>query len=341
MRVLKLPKVNQDEFVLALQEFGEVHIPMAKGKDNYIFGKMEDPQDMAWEYLRTITPPKKYMTPPKETLVSYDTNMGYEEVDPEYPERQILFGVHPCDIHGIKILDMIFDGEYNDTYYYKRRKDVAIIGLSCTPDDKCFCRSMGTDFVETGFDLFLSELEKSYLVAVGSGFGDQIIQHTQDLLRTPTDDDRREYLETRNSRREEFQVELDTSDLPYILDLERESEVWDEIGAQCLVCGSCSMVCPTCYCFNIYDKQNLDGQTGDRMREWDSCLFKNYTRVAGGETFRDTRADRVKNRYLHKQRHFVEEFGRPSCVGCGRCIDACPAGINVVEVFQRLRGVTT
>ena len=339
MKVVKLPKGNRDEFILALQKFGEVHIPQAKGKESYHFAKMKDPADIAWDYLRTITPPKKYLTPPREALLDYHVSEGYQEVEAEYPERQILFGLHPCDIHGIKIMDMIFNGTYNDTYYFKRRKDVVIIGLSCIPDEKCFCRSMDTDFVESGFDLFLSELHDSYLVAVGTGMGDQIIQETQDLLREPTTSDRQEYLEIRNERKEQFQVELDTSDLPYILDLEAGSEVWDEIGAQCLVCGSCSMVCPTCYCFNIYDKQHLDGESGERVREWDSCLFKNYTRVAGGETFRDTRADRVKNRYLHKQRHFVEEYGRPSCVGCGRCIDACPSGINVVEVFQRLRGV--
>ena len=338
MRVLKLPKKNRNEFIQRLQDFGDVHIPVSKGKDNFVFKKMETPEQIAWDYLRTIVPPKKYVTPPKESLVSYQLNEGYEETDHAYEKTQIIFGLHPCDIHGLNIMDMVYDGEYDDKYYFKHRKDLAVIGLSCTPDDKCFCRSMGTDSVDSGYDLFLSELEDSYMVAVGTGLGDQIIQSAKHLLRESNEQDRREYLESRNKRKDQFQIELDTSDLPYILDLEKESEIWDEIGAQCMVCGSCSMVCPTCYCFNMYDQQNLDGESGERFREWDSCLFKNYTRVAGGETFRDTRADRVKNRYVHKQGHFVEEYGRPSCVGCGRCIDACPAGINVVEVFQRLRG---
>jgi len=338
MRVLKLPKKNREKFVISLQHFGQVHIPKAKGKESYIYDTMTDPGEIAWDYLRTIVPPKKYVTPPRECLLKYDQESGYDEPPVEFEERQILFGLHPCDIHGLQIMDLVYDGEYDDPYYFKRRKDLVVIGLSCTPDDKCFCRSMDTDSVEKGFDLFLSELEESYLVAIGSGLGDQIVQYTSDLLEQATSGDRKEYLQTRNARKEQFEIEFDTSDLPYILDLESESEVWDEIGAQCLCCGSCSMVCPTCTCFNIYDRQNEDGGSGARLREWDCCLFKNYTRVAGGETFRDSRADRVKNRYLHKQRHFVEEFGRPSCVGCGRCIDACPAGINAVEVFQRIRG---
>ncbi|HKJ66578.1 MAG TPA: 4Fe-4S dicluster domain-containing protein [bacterium] len=339
MKVLKLPKENREKFARALQYFGDVHIPVARGKESFVFKKMSDPADIAWEYLRTIAPPKKYILPSREALLRYDETAGYEAVEPGYDRTQILFGLHPCDIHGLSIMDMVYDGEYNDTYYFQRRKDIAVIGLSCTPDDKCFCRSMGTDSVDSGYDLFLSELEESYMIAVGTGFGDQMVSHTRHLLHESTGEDRKEYLQRRNERKDQFQIELDTSDLPYILDLEKGSEVWDDIGAQCLVCGSCSMVCPTCSCFNMYDRQNLDGVSGERFREWDSCLFKNYTRVAGGETFRDTRADRVKNRYVHKQGHFVEEYGRPGCVGCGRCIDACPAGINVVEVFQRLRGV--
>ncbi len=63
-----------------------------------------------------------------------------------------------------------------------------------------------------------------------------------------------------------------------------------------------------------------------------------YALVAGGHNFREKRADRVKNRYYHKQEAFVREFGMPSCVGCGRCIENCPTGINVVEVFQYVRG---
>jgi sulfhydrogenase subunit beta (sulfur reductase) len=61
--------------------------------------------------------------------------------------------------------------------------------------------------------------------------------------------------------------------------------------------------------------------------------------VASGENFRKTRDSRVKFRFYHKQRGFVAEYGRPSCVGCGRCIAACPAGIDIVKVIDTLREV--
>jgi ferredoxin len=61
-------------------------------------------------------------------------------------------------------------------------------------------------------------------------------------------------------------MQLDTPDLPYILELQRESEVWEELGKKCLCCGSCSMVCPTCSCFNVFDTLNLDAKSGERIR---------------------------------------------------------------------------
>jgi sulfhydrogenase subunit beta (sulfur reductase) len=191
--------------------------------------------------------------------------------------------------------------------------------------------------VDEGFDLFLTPLDGRLLVTIGSARGDDIVRANSALFEPTTPQDTRDYLDRLKVREKAFTLSMDVTDLPYVLELKKDDPVWDELGKKCLCCGSCSMVCPTCTCFNVMDELPKEG-TAERVRFWDACLYREYALVAGGHNFRGDRADRVKNRYYHKQEAFVREFGMPSCVGCGRCIENCPTGINVVEVFRYVRG---
>jgi sulfhydrogenase subunit beta (sulfur reductase) len=75
---------------------------------------------------------------------------------------------------------------------------------------------------------------------------------------------------------------------------------------------------------------------GRRDRVWDSCMFVDYSLVAGGHNFRASRANRLKLWYGHKLKTFGKDYGRPGCVGCGRCVDTCPVEINVLTVSDAL-----
>ncbi len=46
------------------------------------------------------------------------------------------------------------------------------------------------------------------------------------------------------------------------------SRLWEELGKRCLACGSCTNVCPTCYCFNVTDSMELSGKLATRTRAW-------------------------------------------------------------------------
>lgn len=340
MKIVAMPKENLAKFIGCLSVFGEVHGPTERGEKSFVFAPVEDFSEIVLDYTRTILPPKKYFLKPTDVMFNFSAEKGYEVPDDEPAKRRVIFGVHPCDIHGLKILDLVFGGRYVDPYYFTRRSSAVIIGLDCIPDDLCFCLSTGTDFVDTGFDLFLSDIGDSYLVRVGTSIGDDIVKATDSLFREVEERDRQDYKTRSTQRRASFKTEIQLQDLPEIMDLEYESHVWQEVGEKCLSCGTCSMVCPTCCCYAVFDELHLDANSGQRKRIWDSCLFKDYALVAGGHNFRAERSSRVKNRYFHKQRGFVSQYGRPSCVGCGRCKAYCPAEIDIVDVVSKLRSET-
>lgn len=338
MKILKLPKAKLDFFASVVQQFGEVHAPVEQdGK--YAFKRLSRWSEARLDYTRTILSPKKYVLPPRETLFRFREGEGYVPCTDNLDKRIVLFGVHACDIYALNILDRVFSGKYEDPYYQARRKNLVIIGIDCQPDEHCFCRSMRADFVDHGFDLFLYDLGDYYLTFVGTALGDDMVLATGPLFENVTAADIDEYKLRSSNKQKAFQLDVEIRDLPEIFEMEYQSESWAELGETCLSCGSCSMVCPTCYCYDVADDTQLGSRDGRRNRSWDSCLFATHALVAGGENFRKSRASRIKFRYYHKQRGFVAEYGRPSCVGCGRCITACPVKIDISEVINRLRGV--
>lgn len=337
MKTTKLPKAELERFVSLLSRFGEVHAPVERNGD-FVFERLTHWADARLDYTRTILPPKKYLLPPQETLFRFDAQNGYQPAAARLGQRLVLFGVHACDVYGLNLLEEVFDGKYPDPYFQTRRKNVAIVGVDCVPDEHCFCRGMRADFVDHGFDLFLYDIGEDYLVLVSTALGDDIVLAGQGLFREVTPADTDEYKRRSSAKRETFQLDVEIRDLPEIFEMEYKSDIWEELGERCLSCGACCMVCPTCYCYELVDGVELGSCAGERMRCWDTCVFHTHALVAGGENFRENRADRIKFRFYHKQRGFVVQYGRPACVGCGRCIVACPVGINMVEEIERLRG---
>jgi sulfhydrogenase subunit beta (sulfur reductase) len=338
MKILKLPKDRLDFFSAVLQQFGEVHAPVEQD-GRHVFQRLERWSDARLDYQRTILPPKKYFLPPRETLFQYRAGEGYVPSTAGLDRRIVLLGVHACDVYALNILDQVFAGKYPDPYYQARRKNIAIVGIDCTPDEHCFCRSMRADFVDHGFDLFFHDIGAYYLVMVGTALGDDMALATGPLFEKVAPEDIEEYKRRSCRKRQAFRLHVEIRDLPEIFEMEYGSEMWEELGGRCLSCGSCSLVCPTCYCYDVADQAELGAANGSRARNWDSCLFVSHAEVAGGENFRKSRASRIKFRFYHKQRGMVAEYGRPGCVGCGRCIAACPVGIDIVEVLEKLRGI--
>jgi sulfhydrogenase subunit beta (sulfur reductase) len=336
MQTLRMNEEVLPRFLDGLRDWGTIYAPQERASGVFSLDPLIDPSKARPDAQRTILPFKKLLLKPCFTLVESRHGEMPREGNDNDPTPKVFYGAHACDVHALKILDLIHLGEYVDPYYRKSRELLTVVGYGCFPDDRCFCLSMGTANVDDGFDLFLTPLEGRFLVTVPTARGDDIVTAHKELFAPVSRQDTKDYLDRLRRREKMFTLSLDVTDLPYILELKKSDPVWTELGKKCLCCGSCSMVCPTCSCFNVIDETPAAG-CASRIRLWDACLFKDYALVAGGHNFREHRADRVKNRYYHKHEAFVREYGMPSCVGCGRCIENCPTKINMVEVFRHVR----
>ena len=96
------------------------------------------------------------------------------------------------------------------------------------------------------------------------------------------------------------------------------------------------MVCPTCFCSTVTDVTDLTGDTHERVQTWDSCFNSDYSYVHGGAV-RKTTKSRYRQWLTHKLSTWYEQFGTAGCVGCGRCVAWCPAGIDLTKEVQALQ----
>lgn len=321
----------------ALHDLGRVYAPVKVSEQSYAFRSVKKPEEISFEALRTILPPKKFFYPTDETLITYDKENIYEhEEDIEFV---VLFGVHPCDLAGLGIMDTIFAAGPADSHYLSKREASLIVGTSCMPDKHCFCQSMGTDNPKEGYDLFLTDIGDALYIDVETVAGLSALDPVLDYLAPATDRDRARYKEFWNKRAEAFTNGFTESNLRSVMQMEWNNEIWEEMGKRCLSCGNCTPVCPTCYCFDILDIASLDGESGERHRQWDSCQFVSFAQVAGDYNFRPSPVDRLKYWYQHKLHGFDDPYGFKTCVGCGRCTVSCPAGIDdIVAVVKALQG---
>lgn len=336
MRAVKLKKKDLPTFFEFLKPFGEIWGAVKQG-DRFILNKVEELSRLELGALRTTLPFKKLLIPPRFSMFHF-TDSEYKERIDSVPNR-VLFGLHPCDIHALSIMDGFFQKYYIDPYYMEKRLKTVIIGFSCIPDEHCFCHATNTDSVEEGFDLFFTDLEDFYLIWVGSSFGDDITRTCPEIIDEGVGrNDLKRYIAWQKNRQTQFVMDIDLTAIPDIMELSHDRHIWEEEGDKCLSCGACTIVCPTCPCYNVVDELELGKSNGERIRQWDSCLFHEYSMVAGGHNFRESRAERLKLRFTHKLQAFVGQFGKPACVGCGRCIATCPVDIDIQTIVKKLQG---
>lgn len=298
-------------------------------EDVLLYRPITSSSEVVFDFQRTAMSPKTYFLPATEVLFKIEKRSGEVTLNEVGLEKeQVLFAVRPCDAHGLKVLDaMLLEHAPADAYYAERREKTILIGLAC-PEmwPGCFCTSLGGAPDEAGdVDVMLTEVEGGYLVQVVTGKGERLIQG---LALDETSPER---------PRPRLSTETVPVPSPEVWRQRFNDAYWARLADRCLSCRICTYVCPTCRCFDVRDyvtQSGVGGSVIERLRAWDSCLAEAYRRIAGGHNPRPTKAQRLRNRFYCKFHYCPQDFGPIACVGCGRCITACPVGIDITEILQ-------
>ena len=332
-------KINKKDMGKLLNQWSQEFTVFVPSKDEGV-SKMakwdgKDTSFLDW-YRNTVTPPKANFLPATEKMFSFrqDTE-GYQLELPSQVDKQLVFGIRPCDAKAMTILDMTFEDTYEDPYYLPRRKKAILIGLGCTnPCDSCFCTSLGISPAESNdVDLMLTDIGDEFLIEEITDKGKGLAAHTTGLEEA-TEADIAKAKDAKEKAYSKVTRKINTEGIEARLLASFENEdYWEEVATKCISCGICTFLCPTCYCFDISDEQA--NKQGARFRSWDSCAFPIYTKMPM-ENPREEKWRRVRQKVCHKYEFYPMSFGIIACTGCGRCIRQCPVNWDITLTLDKL-----
>jgi len=339
MKWIQIEKQDFERGLAALTGTYRLFGPV-KGEKGHNFEPLENGKAPDFDFVNTTLSPKSLVQPQSEILFEYTTDESREDHHilkeiPGDPHPKMVVGIRPCDAAAFLLAKRNFDAaKYRDPYWVRAYEALTLFGLACPkPCAACFCTTAGGGpFDETGLDALMVETGGRFLVKVLTEKGEaacsaagwqEILEEEKAvevtaLLKAAAETRIRSKVETENLRKQSTTALYDA---PF----------WEDVSFSCINCGTCTYVCPTCWCFDIQDE--CFGCSGVRMRNWDSCMYPLFTLHGSGHNPRGTKLHRVRQRFMHKLKYYVDKYDNGiQCVGCGRCVVSCPVNIDIRRV---------
>ncbi len=341
---------NFSNLLEILQKEYDVFVPVKKGESRFytvfeptmqLSNSEQKPENglIVVGEVRAFEPLKIFFIRAREKVAD-----GFKaDVPRSSPKPFCIVGAKACDLKGFKVQDFVFkEGDFEDPFYIRERENNLIISADCTSAiETCFCLALDVKpYPETDFDLNLSQVSGGFIIGSGSEKGKAIIDNNQQLF----GDAMEKLVSERDAQRkrvtDEVKKNIKQNGIPMqehfqgIIQKNYDSTIWSDEAKTCVECGACNTICPTCHCFLLYDQ--TDKKKIERLRVWDSCMIKDFAKVAAGVNPRPWLWMRLRNRFEKKFDFFPNLHNIYACTGCGRCISACPAKIDIRKVLQRL-----
>lgn len=341
MKVIKIEKSQWSQGLDKLRGAYRLFGPV-KEKTFHNIKELSDGQQPDLTFQNTRLSPKSLVFPQSEAMLTYSLDEATpdhhipKEAPKDYSPRAVI-GMRPCDAKALSLVKMNFDtDQYKDPYWLNLYNATTFVGLACNaPCSTCFCTTAGCGpFHEEGLDVLLVDQDGSYLAKALTDKGAALLKTAAWTAEADADID-----QAKQAAEAKITAKIETDSLRGSDTMSMyNAQFWEDVAFACLNCGTCTFSCPTCWCFDIQDE--VYRKKGVRMRNWDSCMFPIFSVHTTGHNPRDTKTSRVRQRFMHKLKYFVDKYDQGiMCVGCGRCVRQCPVNIDIRKVSALMNGL--
>lgn len=327
-----ITKENLKKFLSNLKNNNYSLIAPKKVEKDVVFDIIDNVNEIEFNFTNTVKPPKEFFLPQLEPILEFDKDK-IKLIDKK--EKRVLFGIRPCDLQAIYTMDFTFKDSIEDPIYLNKRKNTIIIALGCIEicDENAFCDSAKAGpIAKDNFDLQLIKFNggNDYYVESGSKIGNNLINKNKELFDNLNKEENKELKKIISRKLESKKVNLDKFFRKLDNGRFKDIKYWEKVSKTCLRCGACNYLCPSCFCFNMVDNNK------ERSREWDSCMFRGFTREANNVIPREKLYTRFRQRIFHKYKWHRQRYNVDMCTGCGRCITYCPALIDYIKIINEV-----
>ncbi len=342
---------SRQDLILPIRKAGQTNFGLWNKNVSVVSGDAEGSEAADLSTLKTVKSGKDAFFPQSETLYTCVRDGKKLSVNPEELRERpfVVFGMRSCDAKGIEVLDQVFLTDPVDSFYEARRKHGTIVTLACPePEESCFCKVYGIDPADPAGNRDKKEIIPTTDVSVWitdsflywqdvTDKGKELTESVSEFFTNMDESDEKSLRDLQERIRSIVEL-LPDSNLSLegwngeATDEKFNSPLWEDLYKPCLGCGTCTFVCPTCQCYDIKDYDTGHGVL--RYRCWDSCMYSDFTMMAASNN-RTNQMQRFRQRFMHKLVYFpANNDGMYSCVGCGRCVERCPEGLNIVKVIK-------
>lgn len=340
---MKFIRIEQETWENGLEKLRDNYrlFGPVKTKEAYEFKQLDQNELPDLDFSNSRLSPKSVVYPQTQTMFEYTLDENKEdhhilkEVEIDDSATAVL-GIKPCDATSFLLVKRNFDSpEYLDPYWIKPYEATTFVGLACDEpcSSSCFCTSAGSGpYDEQGLDILLVKEKDHYLAKVITAKGEHLAEKADWNNNIDSVD--------LKIKAEVAEAKITSSIFINQLKGQKSSDLfdapfWDEVAFACINCGTCTYSCPTCWCFDIQDE--ADNTEGQRMRNWDSCMYPLFTHETSGHNPRPTKVHRVRQRFMHKLKYYIDKYDAGiQCVGCGRCIKLCPVNIDIRTICEKM-----
>ena len=330
----KIEKYALTNWLASLASDGKLFGPI---KNSGGWGRIEAVHNIGDAFDEKMSCKEIYL-PREQTMFILDAKKPFETMQtvlPSFPDGSVLWGIHPCDARALDLIRRVFnEGKYRDIFFNTAWDGIIRIAVGCTePQPSCFCTSLagGSPFGTQGVDILATEIGESWIMENITSRGEALIREMPDA--EESDLEKLAGIKREATGKVDSSIPTDIAD--NMLELFDDESIWENLGETCIGCGTCTSVCPGCYCFDIEDE--LNGEEVRRYRKWDSCIHKSFTMHESGYNPRATQKQRIRQRIFHKLSFFAIRYDETQlCVGCGRCVNRCPQGIDIRDIAKKV-----